>query len=114
MKTDVTERKTGVYVISVAGDVDMSTSPGLRDAILSTFKKAPLHVVVDLCEAPYMDSSGIATLVEGLKFSKKGNARFTLSGLRPSVESVFELAHLKGVFEMVPDLEAALGGEKSA
>lgn len=113
MKIDVAERKPGTCVITVEGEVDMSTSPGLRNVLLSAFKKGASHILVDLSGVPYIDSSGIATLVEGLKLSRKGDVRFTLAGARPSVEAVFELAYLKSVFEMVPQVEAALKGDET-
>ena len=113
MKVDVSEKKPGVFVIAIDGEVDMSTSPDVRKALLPAFKNAA-HVIVDLSEVPYMDSSGIATLVEGLQQARKGNVRFTLAGTRTPVEAVFELAYLKSVFEMVPGLEEAIEGEKTA
>lgn len=109
MNVTVTERESGVYVIAVEGDVDMSTSPDLRSALTPVFKKNPSHIVVELSGVPYMDSSGIATLVEGLKLSKKGNVRFTLAAVTRPVEAVFELAYLKEIFEMAPDLEEVWG-----
>ncbi|MFP5212041.1 MAG: STAS domain-containing protein [Acidobacteriota bacterium] len=114
MKVEVTERNPGVFVVAVQGEVDMSSSPGVRNALLPIFKKGAARIVVDLSGVPYMDSSGIATLVEGLQLSRKSNVRFTLAGVCPSVEAVFELAYLKSVFEIVPSLDAAFEGGKSA
>jgi anti-sigma B factor antagonist len=111
VKVNVSERKPQVFVITAEGEVDMSTSPDLRSALLSVFKKSPSHVLVDLAGVSYIDSSGIATLVEGLQLSRKGDVRFTLAGASPPVEAVFDLAYLKTVFEMVPSVEGLLGGE---
>lgn len=105
MKVKATERESGVYVITVEGDVDMSTSPELRDVLVPIFKKNPSRIVVDLSGVPYMDSSGIATLVEGLKLARKGDVRFTLAGITRPVEAVFELAYLKEIFEMAASVE---------
>ena len=113
MKVDVTEKKPGVIVVAVEGEVDMSTSPEVRKILLPVFKNAE-QVIVDLSGVPYMDSSGIATLVEGLQQARKGNVRFTLAGTRAPVEAVFELAYLKSVFEMVPGVDEALEGEGKA
>lgn len=105
MKLELVEAKPGVYVIRVEGEVDMSTSPELRHFMARVFQKGPEHIIVDFAGAPFMDSSGIATMVEGLQLSRKTGARLTLAGLRPQVDAVFELAYLKGVFEIVPDAE---------
>ncbi len=111
MKIEVAEKKPGVYIVSLDGELDMSTSPQVRNVLLPLFKSNPRHIIVDLSGVPYVDSSGIATFVEGLQFSRKGEVRFSLAGATPSVEAVFELAYLKEVFEMVSGVEQLLGGE---
>ena len=105
MKLCVQERGPQVYMVVVEGEVDMSTSPQLRDHLTPLFKEGTSRVIVELSGVSYIDSSGIATLIEGLQLSRKHNIRFTLAGVRPSVEAVFELAYLTGVFEMVPAVE---------
>ncbi|MFZ2447866.1 MAG: STAS domain-containing protein [Syntrophobacteraceae bacterium] len=111
MKIQVTEKKPGIILLVLEGDLDMSTSPQVRNALMPLFRKAPSHVIVDLSGVPYIDSSGIATFVEGLQFSRKGNIRFTLAGATPTVESIFDLAYLKSVFEMAPDANRLVDGE---
>lgn len=105
MKVDVLERKPGIYVIHLEGEVDMSNSPEVRNVLLPIFKKKPSHLIVDLADVSYIDSSGIATLVEGLQLSLKGGVRLTLAAMGSAVGAVFELAYLKEVFEIVPDVE---------
>jgi len=114
VKIGVAERHAGVFVVTLEGEVDMSTSPEVRKALLPLFHDKAAHVVVDLKGVPYIDSSGIATLVEGLQLSKRGGARFTLAGAGRTVEAVFDLAYLKSVFEMVPDVEGLFRGEGKA
>lgn len=106
MKVTVEEHGAGAYLVKPRGDVDMSTSPELRRCIVPLFGAGTRCVVVDLSEVPYMDSSGIATLVEGLQLSQRGSVRFALAGLRPSVRAAFEVAHLMEVFQVVPEAEA--------
>lgn len=109
MKLCVQERAPQVYMVVVEGEVDMSTSPQLRSHLAPLFKKGTSHVIVELSGVSYIDSSGIATLIEGLQLSRKHNIRFTLAGVHSSVDAVFELAYLKDVFEMVPRVEDCLG-----
>jgi anti-sigma B factor antagonist len=110
LKIQVTERKPSTYVIALEGELDMSTSPQVRGALLPIFHKGASHIIVDLSGVPYIDSSGIATFVEALQLSRKGDTRFTLAGAGPSVESIFDLAYLREVFEMVPDVDRLLNG----
>lgn len=111
MKIGISERRPGAFVMVLEGEVDMSTSPMLRKELLALFQSRAVHIVVDLKGVSYIDSSGVATLVEGLQLSRRGGARFVLAGAGRAVEAVFELAYLKNVFEMVPDAEALFAGE---
>jgi len=111
LNIQVDERKPGVYVVSLVGDLDMSTSPQVRNVLLPIFRKKVSHLVVDLSGVSYIDSSGIATFVEALQLARKGNVRFTLAGAGQTVESIFDLAYLKDVFEMVPDANRLIEGE---
>jgi anti-sigma B factor antagonist len=78
---------------------------------LPIFRKNVSHIVVDLTEVPYIDSSGIATFVEALQLSRKGQVRFSLAGACRRVESIFDLAYLKNIFEMAPDTNQLIEGE---
>lgn len=113
MNIQVEERKPGVFVISLGGDLDMSSSPQVRKVLLPIFRKSASHVIVDLKDVPYIDSSGIATFVESLQLSRKGQIRFSLAGACGRVESIFDLAHLKSIFEMAPDTNELIGGEQA-
>lgn len=113
MNIQVDEKKPGVFVVSLTGDLDMSSSPQVRKALLPIFRKDVSHVIVDLNDVPYIDSSGIATFVESLQLSRKSQIRFSLAGACHRVESIFELAHLKSIFEMAPKAEDLLGGEQA-
>jgi len=108
----IDERKPGVFVVSLGGDLDMSSSPQVRDMLLPIFRRKVSHIIVDLSEVPYIDSSGIATFVEALQLSRKGQVRFSLAGACRRVESIFDLAYLKNIFEMAPDLSQLIGGER--
>lgn len=113
MIINITERWPSIYVVSLEGPVDQSTSPEARKAMASLFKNEDLdQILVDLSKVSYIESSGIATLVEALQKSKRRGIRFTLAGINPSVEAVFELANLRNIFEIVPRVEAALPSQE--
>jgi anti-sigma B factor antagonist len=114
MSAHVIEDGAGVYIVTLKGDVDMSTSPQVRDALVPLWRKDVQRIVVDLAQVPYMDSSGIATLIEALKSSQKHGFRLVLAGLTPAVEAAFELAHLRDIFEIVSSVEPMMSGEIEA
>lgn len=98
-------------VVQVSGDIDLYTSPKLRETVLELYRKrGQKTVIVDLSDVHYIDSSGIASLVEGLKESKQFEARFALAGLNEAPRHVLELTRLLNVFEIVDRSEVAAEG----
>ncbi|PCJ55452.1 MAG: anti-anti-sigma factor [Candidatus Hydrogenedentota bacterium] len=100
MGLEVTESEgDGMQVIRVSGEVDLNTSPTLRTAILGALDKGS-NVGVDLSGAAYMDSSGVATLVEGLKSSKNSDQFICLINPSQAVLKVLQLARLDSLFDI--------------
>ena len=102
------EELNGAVVLSIKGDIDMSTSTKVREQLAPLFKQNNIAIVVDLSGVSYMDSSGLATLVEGLQWSHSSKNKFRLSSLTPGVKDVFEIVHLLSVFEIFETKEEAL------
>ncbi len=87
-------------VLEVNGDVTIQTSTLLRQNLKPLFESGVDCIHINLEGVEFMDSSGIATLVEGLQWSKRTAGRFILSGLTETVRDVFELAKLDTIFEI--------------
>lgn len=94
------DESTDSYTIRVKGEVDLYSSPELREAITEAVPKAVKEVVVDLAGVPYMDSSGVATLVEGFRAAKARNAGFVLLSPSNQVMKVLQLSKLDAIFEI--------------
>ena len=88
---------SGYAVVELTGDVDLSASPEARSAILGCLGQAR-NVLVDLSSVTYIDSSGVASLVEGYQTAKKKKLRFGLIGVSDAALSVLKLARLDRVF----------------
>jgi anti-sigma B factor antagonist len=102
-------RNGACSVVHVDGDIDLKTSPELRAAILDLYeKRGQERVIIDLAGVNYIDSSGVASLVEGLQEAKKRNARFILCALNDAPRRVLELTRLTKVFEIARTVEEAL------
>jgi len=98
--SDMTYRVTnesGYAIVHLAGDIDLSCSPEARKAILDRLLAAQ-HTLVDLSAVTYIDSSGIASLVEGYQTARKKNLQFGLIAVSEPAMSVLELARLDKVF----------------
>ncbi len=94
-------------VVRLCGEVDLHTSPKAREAILTCLKqKSPL--LVELSAVTYMDSSGVASLVEGYQTAKKMGLEFGLVAVAPAAMNVLKLARLDKVFPIHATLAARL------
>ena len=102
------QHEKNIAIIFVAGDVDLYSSTSMRKAITEESKKKVPLIVVNLEGVDYMDSSGVATLVEGLQLTGKYKGKFCIAGLKPSVREVFELARLDRVFTIYGTMEEAV------
>jgi len=97
-------------VVDLEGSIDLSNSHGLRTTL---FQKLPVtsRLVLNMSGVRYIDSSGIATLVEVLKRARDLQKEFVLFGLGPAVHDVLKLTRLIGVFKVVDTEEQALNGK---
>lgn len=94
-------------VVALRGEVDMARSPRARKLILDSLERnRPL--LVELSGVAYMDSSGVASLVEGLQQARKRGLGFALAGVSQPVMNVLRLARLDRVFTIHPSVTDAL------
>ena len=89
-----------IVILDCSGDVDLYSSTRLREVLLAQMQSGVPSVLVNMSGVPYIDSSGIATLVEGLQLSRQTKTRLGLFGLRSNARSVLELARLHKVFNI--------------
>jgi anti-sigma B factor antagonist len=92
------------HLISARGEIDLYASPELRQAILKGVSKAQNTLGVDLSQVEYMDSSGVATLVEGLKSANQKQVTFALIAPSQAVMKVLSLSRLDAVFTIKDSL----------
>ncbi|MEM1424337.1 MAG: STAS domain-containing protein [Planctomycetota bacterium] len=104
---NIEQHDAGV-LIRPDGEVDLSTSRELQMALKDAMSAKPSRVVVDLEKVPYMDSSGVATLVEAMQIARKQSSALVLCAMQDKVRSIFEIARLDRVFTIVPSTDDAL------
>lgn len=98
------EDKQGFSVVMLSGEVDLSKSPDARKVILDCLEQKK-HVMVDLSNVVYIDSSGVASLVEGFQYARSNNLEFGLIGVSEAAMSVLRLARLDKVFKIYASLD---------
>ncbi len=105
----VIDRRQDIVIARPEGDIDLASSPSLRSQLREVVEEATDQVVIDLEAVPYMDSSGVATLVELLQSCRQKGLDLTLCRLGERVLSVFQIARLDGVFKISVSLEECIG-----
>lgn len=96
-------------VLATHGEVTAFSSPALRQRIRDVTASKPGLVILDLSATSYIDSSGVATLVEALQIANRYGGKLVLVGMRARVRGVFEIARLDTVFVLAGSVEEALG-----
>lgn len=101
-------RQGNVVIITVSGDVDAQSAPQLDDRLSELVSQGEQNYVIDLSAVPFMDSSGLATLVKLFKRIRIGHGDIKLAGMRPEILKIFQLTRLDRVFDIFYDQSAAV------
>jgi anti-sigma B factor antagonist len=112
---EISTRAAGnATVVDITGDITLYNSPEVRRVLLDLLKaKRVPRVIVNLEKVKYIDSAGVASLVEGLKTSRDLKSGFALYGLSKTAREVLELTRLIKVFEVYDNEADALRGNGS-
>ncbi len=91
-------------VLHLTGEVDLSNSSEVRKRLLELLEENK-GVIVDFSELDYIDSSGMATLVEGLNLAKKKSLALVIAAANGAPLQVLELTRLNQVFTLFDSVE---------
>jgi anti-sigma B factor antagonist len=94
-------------IVRPVGEIDLSCAAMLRHKLGTAQSAKPKRLIIDLAQVPYMDSSGVATLVEAMQIARRNQTHLILCALPSKVLSIFEIARLDMVFKIVDTLEEA-------
>ncbi|MDR3438431.1 STAS domain-containing protein [Telmatospirillum sp.] len=104
-----TRQVDGSAVVGLRGEIDLQNSPEVRREILACLADGK-DVVVDLADVDYIDSSGIACLVEAFQTARHQGTRFSLAAVSPAALRVLKLARLDEVFVIRDQVADAVRG----
>lgn len=96
-----------VTVLTLSGDIDLNHSPKLRGVLQKLVEKKCPALLLDFTSVTYIDSSGLATLVEYFQGSREYSGKIGLAQLSERVKSVFDLVRLSEIFPVHPSVEDA-------
>ena len=87
-------------VVTLEGEIDLNVTPALAGKFTPLIERQAEKIVVDLSGVTYMDSSGIAVLIDALQKVQAYGGKLILSGIRENVRKIFEIARLDKVFQL--------------
>ena len=104
--TNCVTEQAGKLVVKLTGDIDLEHAPQVRELLLDCVGRDK-DVVVDFTGVDYIDSSGVANLVEALQTANRQDTGFQLVSVTGQAMRVLQLARLEKVFDIYDDLAAA-------
>ena len=103
-----TSRQDRPNVLALAGEIDLHVLPTITTSLNEMIAKKPNQLVVDLSGVPYVDSAGVAAIIDAMKAVEAYGGKFALAGLQEAVRSILEMSRLDHIFSIFPDAGAAL------
>jgi len=99
--------EAGLFIIAISGEIDLACSPELREVLGVHAKAKRDALLLDFGGVEYVDSSGLATLVEYVKKVQGFGGRLALAEVSARVRTIFDLVRLSEIFPIYPTLAEA-------
>jgi anti-sigma B factor antagonist len=97
----------GIAVIALDGELDALSAPQAKEAFRE-YGTGAYHAIVDLTGVRFVDSSGLASLISGLKSFRAHDKKFCLAAVQPQVHQILTLTMLDRAFNIQPDVPTAM------
>jgi len=108
LQLSTAEHGGGVATVEVAGEVDLSTAPALKQALLETIEGGSRRVLVDLSHATFIDSTTLGVLMGAVKRLRPAGGELAIACNDPNIRKIFEITLLDRIFEIYATPEEAL------
>ncbi|POM27275.1 Anti-sigma-B factor antagonist [Actinomadura rubteroloni] len=101
-------------VVTVHGEIDVFTSPGLRETLLDLIDDGALHLLVDLGDVTFLDSTGLGVLVGAYHRLRARSGTMAFACATDRVQRVFRVTQLSKIFTLYPTLAEAVDAQTAA
>jgi anti-sigma B factor antagonist len=102
------ERKKDALICKAEGEININTSPELRKAFDNFINNKATKILMDFGQVSYIDSSGLATMIELLQRLKKVGGKFRICNMNQKVKNIFEVTKLHKLFDIFDKEDTAL------
>lgn len=101
---------TQTGILALEGEIDLHRSPQVKESLEPLIAQKVPRILLDFSGVTYVDSSGLATMIETLQRIQSYGGKLAMFGLRESVRNIFEIARLDQIFTIFPDEASAVAG----
>jgi len=108
LRVETQHPRDGIAVIKLAGEVDVYTSPRVKQEIVNLLNSDTTRMVVDLTEVEYLDSTGLGVLIGGLKRARERDGDLKLICDNVRILRIFEITGLTKIFDIYRSESEAL------
>ena len=108
IKVTVRAERGGTYVVDLNGEIDVYTSPKVKDALGDLIDKGHYNLLINLEKVRYIDSTGLGVLIGGLKRVREHGGSVRLVCTNPQIRKIFDITGLVKIFGIYDDEEAAM------
>jgi anti-anti-sigma factor len=110
LTTHNTDNGKKIIVLTPTGRLDITTAWQFRLKLQECISKVSPHLVINLGQVNFIDSSGLTSLVAGMRDADKVNGSFRICNVHPEAKLVFEVTMMDSVFEIFETEDEALEG----
>ncbi len=110
VKTYTKEINNNIMGINIEGEIDVYTSPKVKEALNDLIQKGNNNIIVNLEGVSYIDSTGLGVLIGALKRVKENNGDIKLVCTNLQIKKIFDITGLVKIFELYDSEELALKG----
>jgi anti-sigma B factor antagonist len=108
IKVNVREAPGDCYVVDLSGEIDVYTSPKVKDAIGELIDRGVYYLVINLEKVRYIDSTGLGVLIGGLKRVREHGGSVNLVCTNPQIKKIFDITGLVKIFGIFESEDAAM------
>lgn len=108
IKVNVRETDSETNIVELAGEIDVYTSPKVKDALGELIDRGVYNLVIDLEKVRYIDSTGLGVLIGGLKRVREHGGTVNLVCTNPQIKKIFDITGLVKIFGIYDSEDAAM------
>jgi anti-sigma B factor antagonist len=97
-----------IAVVQVSGWIELASAPKLRDTLVGVIDDGHVHLVIDLSEVVFLDSTGLGVLISLLHRLRSRDGSLALAGAKDRVYKVFHTTQLTKVLTLTETIDDAI------